>query len=527
MPTLEEIFKFDQANTEEVVSALKQRLKEERLEWLFFERNNLVPPPTLINLLKALEDNDTLTALCVSNANDLTNPVIDALIITLKKNTNITEIMIEEDSEQNSNLVNKIAHLLENNQSSLREITLYTKNAQHTKRLVTALKKNKTLKCLDLSEAKMNEETILALINALNKNSELAQLNLSRLFSTLSGRFTNKMAPKLFTVLFKNNTGITDLNLANAHITYQSTRALANAIKKNDTLTSLNLRKNFFDIKLLITALQKNNTLKKIGLSIRKYTELQDYDSLTAFDAFARFLETNQSLTSLDLGFSDITHIEKLAHSLKKNSTIIELTPIIEDEHTNNYSVPYAQHLQETFYRTFDELLAVNQTITILNINSPREETKYPSQKSEEAYQRIQMALERNQALVHQKISGKIQEANKMIPSVLADLISQYVGYSLLVETPKSKSIPEKPWMHRIWDKLWALIHNTWKTIKNKFRSSSNINQTSDNNQNNLELTSMPAPTAPITIHPPISPTHSLSIVPSDTPLDTPRAKPY
>jgi len=129
----------------------------------------------------------------------------------------------------------------------------------------------------------------------------------------------------------RTNRTITSLNLSFNYIGPTGAEALAEALKSNKTVTSLNLENNNIGdkgAKAIADLLAKNQTLKSINIGC-------NYNiSITGVKYIANVLKTNQSLTTLDL--NDIVgpnDAKELAQTLKINKS---LTAIVLDCNTRD-----------------------------------------------------------------------------------------------------------------------------------------------------------------------------------------------
>lgn len=384
MPSLNEILQSDQTNTEEAVAALKKALEEEYsfrgLSVLRFSNEHGLESSALVNLFKALEYNKTIKKL--EFYADLSNEALDALITTLQKNQHLRELSLS--NKGNSNLVTKLAHLLENNQTQILKLIFHLNadgaNAQTDAKIFSnALEKNYTLRSLEI----YGDDTLLEAFEGLQKNKTIKKLTLSyhtpfqpntQVFANLLKKILKENHTLKSLKLYsnhRNNTpilvealqhsqGLTHLNLRDQDVNGDTLRALSTSLQKNKTLISLNLSYNSIkgtDIPTLIELCANNPQLIDLDLSDNLIT-CEDTQLST-------FLRTNQSLRTLKLGkiaHATVYHIttdeafEEFAAALEHNKGLTSL--II----TNN-------SISSKKVRMLTTALQKHKTLTSLNLS--------------------------------------------------------------------------------------------------------------------------------------------------------------
>lgn len=380
MPTLNDILHSDQTNTEEVVNALKKALEEEYafrgLSVLELSNGHGLESAALVNLFKALEDNNTITNLQFRA--DLSNEVLDALITTLQKNQHLRDVYLA--SSRHPNLVTKLAHLLENNLTSILKLSLdlddRSLNAQSDAKIFArALEKNYTLNSLEL----YGGQELLEACEGLQKNKTIKKSTLSyKTFNEPTQAFGNVLKQVLkqnhtlkslkvqsncndipiLAEALQDNRGLTHLNLRGEKVNGDTLRTLSASLQQNKTLTSLNLAYNGIkdtDIPALIELCTHNPQLMVLDLSDNQIT-FDDVQLLT-------FLKTNQSLKTLNLSiggtWTKITNegVEKLAEALQYNTGLTNLNL------TNN-------QINDKRFRVLATVLQKNKHLTSLNLSN-------------------------------------------------------------------------------------------------------------------------------------------------------------
>lgn len=492
----------------------------------------------LILLIEALKTNQTLSHFSYNSAhstqeNDPNNKTQISLFASLlKENKTLESLDLQSHNIGNTN-ASILANALKENPSithlNLRGNEINVEGAQA---LAEALKQNTKLTHLDLAYNPIGEKGVAALFKALEENSTLKELNLACNHGIIK---LNPETTNSFIKVLKQNPILSHLNLNRVVCDIQ---ALAEALPHNKNLTELNLgchEINGKSLQLLSTALRKHPTLTRLDLGSNIISDtdiptlielcnntpnLQSLDltcnhiSYSGIQLLATFLETNQSLTHLNLNYNTLTGrsaLQDLAQALKKNSRLTNL----------GFKFPQGSLTESEiseFYKTFDEILKVNQTITHLDIFTPY----LINLAANEHYVSITKALKRNQILadkenlelIRQHLQESITPSHKALGSIspILSIIAHYVGLpfpkkrassdseklvhpktvtpplktnpeSAPLSSPVSKSetnpisTPPKPlsfldklkkWWVATWNALGILIHNLLNTFKSK-----------------------------------------------------------
>jgi len=161
------------------------------------------------------------------------------------------------------------------------------------KTIIHSLKQNIPIIKLELLSNLISVEQIIALANALEKNTTLKIINLSDI------RFG-----------YKNIQGSSDVS-----------KAIADALKKNTTLTEIYLNENYIEddgVKAIAEMLKDNKTLRILALGINKF-------GAEGAKAIASALAVNTTLITLDLNQNFTLGnegIKAIAEALKRNRTL-------------------------------------------------------------------------------------------------------------------------------------------------------------------------------------------------------------
>ncbi|CAG8530551.1 26490_t:CDS:2, partial [Gigaspora margarita] len=313
-----------------------------------------------------LQCNKTLENLDLSNCN-LSPKVVEKLkkfLITSKKLKSLnlssnnlayqSERIISEVLTKNKSL--KILNLSSNKiSSSIESLDKDTKTslsgrykykydmsrALKVNNLAEAIRKNKTLKKLDLSSNYIRLEAGRNIARALTNNKFITELNFS------DNDIVHELSEFLITILLNNN--ITGISLRSTKISSEMVTTLAQDLKSNKIkLRYLNLSRNEISsdaIGTLIEALEDNKTLKNLDLSditgagqigqeltksLEKNKTLKTLNLSNCnirnnvVNALEKALRTNNSLSDLDLSYNSCP-MSNLLKALEKNRSLIKL----------------------------------------------------------------------------------------------------------------------------------------------------------------------------------------------------------
>ena len=163
--------------------------------------------------------------------------------------------------------------------------------------LAEALKINKTLKIIGLDTIEFGYDNRLyayngskAIANALRENTTLTELNLNHNYIGDWG------VKAIAEVLIKDNKTLKKLILASNEFGVEGAKAIAEALKKNRSLITLDIQQNFKlgneGIKVLADALKINKTLKEINL---RYTGFDNEGAKSLEEA----LKINKTISAI------------------------------------------------------------------------------------------------------------------------------------------------------------------------------------------------------------------------------------
>ena len=254
----------------------------------------------------------------------------------------------------------EIAEKLKRN-STIKHIIISTIGNEGAKVFAEVLKVNSTIESLNLKLNNIGSNGMTALAEGLKVNSSIRYLNLSMNYLGDAG------AEALGAALEVNST-ITILYLQSNEIGGRGAKALAKAFENNSTIRSINLSSNkmreLTDSEWdsgtipLANALQTNSSITYMNL---ENTEIRDEGAM----ALSNALTVNKSLTSLNIASNHIglEGVKALAESLKNNTTLTSLD--ISQNMKNIYPITFGLEGVQALTDSLKE----NTTLTSLNMS--------------------------------------------------------------------------------------------------------------------------------------------------------------
>jgi len=173
-------------------------------------------------------------------------------------------------------------------------------------------------------------EGAAALAEALKTNTTLTSINLE--YNDLGAEGAKALVETL-----KTNTTLTSIELGNNNIGPEGAKALAKVLKTNTTLTIIKLNTNMIvdeGVKALAEALKTNTTLTKIDLD-------NNYISDVGAKALAEALKTNTTLTSIILignNYIGVEYGKTIKHLIFRNKVFNHHEAMIK-EHPKNFYI--------------------------------------------------------------------------------------------------------------------------------------------------------------------------------------------
>lgn len=285
-------------------------------------------------LCKVLEKNTTLTQLILFK-NGISKNGIESICDMLCKNTTLQILNLGSNKIQ-SNGMYLLADALKTN-CHLTSIDLSNTGLGATAAyyLSDALVWNNTLRICNLQDNFLEDTGLEFLRDALKKSQRLEELTIEFSASITEALAVNSTIKKLcvsgaftdsdsdtFSAMLSENTTLKVLNINSSDMSAFDFTPLADALRKNNTLTSLKIVKTLVGdtVSTIFPALQVNHSIVKLVFQRIGMTD-NHLVSLT------NSITLNPTLTHLDLSknFLTSTGVIYFSHMLKKNTSIVYL----------------------------------------------------------------------------------------------------------------------------------------------------------------------------------------------------------
>jgi hypothetical protein len=230
------------------------------------------------------------------------------------------------------------------------------KDAMHLSKVLAT---TRSLTKVVLSENLLNDESIHIVASGLQNNDTLTYLDLSH--NKISDTGAKRLAR-----LLKGESVLTHLDLGDNRIHETGAKALGDALKSNVVLMHLSLKLNPLGDGgglALISSIQENNS----RTSLRSLNLAGVNMTANASKALESLVESNDTLTNLDISSNDILISPELAAALKRNTTItafdVRRNPVASDDVLHDIKAlltkRYAkakQHLRKAYQDGWDEM---------------------------------------------------------------------------------------------------------------------------------------------------------------------------
>ncbi|MBA8666824.1 hypothetical protein H1Q59_02830 [Holosporaceae bacterium 'Namur'] len=230
------------------------------------------------NLIENLKiDLEKYETISLAKNDGFSNEYLNAMLIALKGNNSIREIDLTEIGEVTEEGGMALAEFLTKN--ILNRLNLRGNNIHQGViiALGEALKKNTSLVYMNLSLTDLKNEGALALAQGLEINKTLKYLNLT------GNKGIGLKGVRALTESLKVNNSLIALELADLQINTISIELMAEVLKINRSLTSLDLSGNIISsiaIKALLDALEVNPLLVSLKIGSDRYIEYIEYEDL-------------------------------------------------------------------------------------------------------------------------------------------------------------------------------------------------------------------------------------------------------
>ncbi|CAF1026030.1 unnamed protein product [Adineta steineri] len=326
--------------------------------WLIYEYKDktILPPPfnILCYIIQAIEY--IVCCKCHPKSSISLNQYIKELSEQNPTIRNTTEPSLVDTRQMNREKVFGEAYWEQIFEEEKQEKMLNQKKSDETSEILQTddyQKLNGTLQSLeklDFSDKQIGHKGAEQLADAIRKNTTLTQLDLSK-------NHIGNLGVQYLSDAFLHNKTIITLDLTNNDIGAQGTQYLANAFRNNKTLVEIDLSKNHIGnegAEHIADAFQHNTTLTTLKLQANRIT---NYGA----ECLADTLRKNTTITMLDLRWNKISAkgTQQLADALAHNTTLTFL-----DLSWNEIDNKGVESLADT--------LQNNKTLTTLNLASNR-----------------------------------------------------------------------------------------------------------------------------------------------------------
>ena len=238
------------------------------------------------------------------------------------------------------------------------------------KKIIEAIKVNKTLLKLDASFTKIRDEDYIS--DCLKINKSLKKLNMSENMITSNGAKEIATAIRVNTTLekldlscnrisndgvsfisdgLKNNNSLQELNISRNEITSEGAQYIAEAIQVNTTLEKINVSCNAISDDGAAASLQFNNSLQELNMSRNEITS-------EGAKKITEVIQVNTTLKHLDLSINKIADdgANFIGDGLQFNTSLQELN--ISHNYITNKGI-----------KVITEAIQINSTLKNINIS--------------------------------------------------------------------------------------------------------------------------------------------------------------
>lgn len=211
------------------------------------------------------------------------------------------------------------------------------------KSLYGAIKKDKSIKILNLSNTMMGKEGVKIISKLLLDNKTLESIDISSNDLGLEGI-------KSISEVLKNNSTIKTLNVSNNHLYLEGIRFLSESLRSNNTITDLNISYNNIGeegMKNISRLLKNNRNFHKIDISSNNL----------GLKYICSFIRKNNVISHIAIDLRDYERHD-LIEALKFNNSIVSIS--FKNNH-DLYKIP-------KFKEQVDDLLERNKNIKKIKI---------------------------------------------------------------------------------------------------------------------------------------------------------------
>lgn len=359
-----------------------------------------------ISLLNYLKKKSTLEYLTIINhPNDCVE-----LIELLKTNPNLKSLYLG-CFDLSSKSIDKLSEVLNEN-TTLQHLTI--KAGREINIIFNALRTNKTLQYLNLSDCIGVSNCYYSLPNMLKINKTLKYLNLSSVLLN-----TDDDAHKtVISSILKYNNILEYLILRNNKIRNSSCNLIADNLKENTSLLYLDISNNCIKnkgFKSLVKMLMKNKTLQYISFNSTTLIKKKTCDLL------GEVLQINNTLQHLNLSYNILEDKNVIFKSLRKNSTL-------------KYLELSCNQISDCFY--LKEMIMENTTLTHLDLSYNEIDIEI------ELHYHLINALKKNNTLEYLNISNNLFSYKEKC--FIADMLKTNNSLKYLIINDSGEYMPDE-----------------------------------------------------------------------------------
>ncbi|MCC2646419.1 MAG: family protein 3-like [Rickettsiaceae bacterium] len=334
------------------------------------------------------------------NLDGLNTTLLTELLETLTNKKTLTDVSLCFD-ELSADSARMLAQILENNIIPIKDLKVISE-AGILSSIFLALKNNKTVQALDI-DSEINKSEAIILADSLKENTTLKQLLIN------DNNIEDQGLIALVEALPK--TKITSLNLTCPNDSCdhpQGIKALTEVLAQNIPLFDLTIEGNEISLEnfnSLIKALEQNKFLSDLNL-----IQCFEANTLTqGIPLLAKYLENNKTLTNLSFSYEEFDDLraKQILDALKNNSCLKELT------------FKNIEGLSDEILTYIAELIKTNQTLTHIDLTSENDDLQYNNIQN---LKTLRDELEKNTLLTLTLNNDPFQEINPDMIKVINEI---------------------------------------------------------------------------------------------------------
>lgn len=277
-------------------------------------------------IFDALVNNKYVTSLDLTHPGLTTHERNEFLSLVLKGKTSIKTLTLNNHKLNHQSIEIIEAHLPNN--KTLNELNLSgcLDNAEHTLKVIEAAEKNTWLARMDLSHCKFGDNVGVALASLVCNSKSMGGLKLNH--ASLTENTIQQLAISLTTTYNSDNpsfasTKTFDLDLSSNHVTVETCKKLYTALRYNKRLHSLclaNTGMNDEGVKHIAEGLVGNKLLKKLDLS--ENADITDTGAQHILD----LLKKNKFIIKLEFNCPNVSEDMQIKLHNQLNENFVKIT---------------------------------------------------------------------------------------------------------------------------------------------------------------------------------------------------------